>query len=75
MHMPGSAHRLSLCAPFPCPLPPHSPHITPFPQPEDYWSPAIEVPPGYAYEDEYGPISPMPNHDGTGEGGGVDTRV
>jgi len=38
-------------------------------QPEDYWSPAIDVPPGYVYEDEYGPITPMPNHDGTGEGG------
>lgn len=34
-------------------------------QPEDYWSPAIDVPPGYVYEDEYGPITPMPNHDGT----------
>jgi hypothetical protein len=38
-------------------------------QPEDYWSPAIDVPPGYGYQDDYGPISPMPNHDGTGEGG------
>jgi hypothetical protein len=37
-------------------------------QPEDYWSPAIDVPPGYGYQDDYGPISPMPNHDGTGEG-------
>eukprot|EP00879_Flechtneria_rotunda_P003913 GHRR01004153.1.p1 GENE.GHRR01004153.1~~GHRR01004153.1.p1 ORF type:complete len:475 (+),score=109.12 GHRR01004153.1:81-1505(+) len=35
-------------------------------QPEDFWSPAIEVPPGCEYRDEYGPISPIPAHDGTG---------
>jgi 1,4-alpha-glucan branching enzyme len=34
-------------------------------QPEDYWSPALDVPPGYGYHDEYGRITPMPNHDGT----------
>lgn len=33
--------------------------------PEDYWSPCIEVPDGMEYVDEYGPISPVPNHDGT----------
>lgn len=34
-------------------------------KPEDYWSPSIEVPDGYEYVDEYGPISPIPGHDGT----------
>lgn len=34
-------------------------------QPEDFWSPAIEVPPGFGYQEEYGPITPVPNHDGT----------
>lgn len=34
-------------------------------QPEDFWSPSIEVPAGYAYVDEYGKISPIPAHDGT----------
>ncbi len=34
-------------------------------QPEDYWSPAIDVPDGVAYEEEYGAISPIPDHDGT----------
>jgi 1,4-alpha-glucan branching enzyme len=34
-------------------------------QPEDFWSPAIEVPPGYEYRDEYGAITPVPHHDGT----------
>lgn len=33
--------------------------------PEDYWSPAIEVLDAVEYKDEYGPISPVPNHDGT----------
>lgn len=33
--------------------------------PEDFWSPAIEVPDGIEYQDVYGPISPVPNHDGT----------
>lgn len=33
--------------------------------PEDYWSPCIEVPDGMEYVDEYGPISPVPDHDGT----------
>ena len=32
---------------------------------EDYWSPAIEVPDGYAYQDSLGAISPVPSHDGT----------
>lgn len=34
-------------------------------QPEDFWSPAIEVPEGFEYQDEYGAISPIPDHDGT----------
>jgi 1,4-alpha-glucan branching enzyme len=34
-------------------------------KPEDYWSPAIDVPPGYAYQDEPARITPMPAHDGT----------
>lgn len=34
-------------------------------QPEDFWSPSIEVPAGYAYVDEYGKISQIPGHDGT----------
>jgi hypothetical protein len=34
-------------------------------KPEDYWSPSIEVPDGYEYVDEYGPISNIPGHDGT----------
>ena len=34
-------------------------------KPEDFWSPSIEVPDGYEYVDEYGPISPIPGHDGT----------
>ncbi len=34
-------------------------------RPEDYWSPCIEVPDNMEYVDEYGPISPIPNHDGT----------
>jgi hypothetical protein len=34
-------------------------------EPQDYWSPTIDVPAGYVYEDEYGAITPMPNHDGT----------
>ncbi|PNH05198.1 1,4-alpha-glucan-branching enzyme 2-1, chloroplastic/amyloplastic [Tetrabaena socialis] len=33
--------------------------------PEDYWSPCIEVPDNMEYVDEYGPLSPIPNHDGT----------
>ncbi|GFH13938.1 Aamy domain-containing protein, partial [Haematococcus lacustris] len=33
--------------------------------PEDYWSPALEVAPDNEYVDEYGAISPIPNHDGT----------
>ncbi|WIA23688.1 hypothetical protein OEZ85_000382 [Tetradesmus obliquus] len=33
--------------------------------PEDYWSPTIDVPAGYVYEDEYGAITPVPSHDGT----------
>lgn len=34
-------------------------------KPEDYWSPCIDVPDNMEYVDEYGPISPIPNHDGT----------
>eukprot|EP00882_Tetradesmus_deserticola_P024958 GHRQ01027340.1.p1 GENE.GHRQ01027340.1~~GHRQ01027340.1.p1 ORF type:complete len:184 (-),score=34.00 GHRQ01027340.1:159-710(-) len=34
-------------------------------EPQDYWSPTIDVPAGYVYEDEYGAISPIPGHDGT----------
>ena len=34
-------------------------------QPEDFWSPAVEVPDGVEYVDEYGAISPVPDHDGT----------
>lgn len=34
-------------------------------QPEDFWSPCIDVPPGFVYEDEYGPVTPVPGHDGT----------
>lgn len=33
--------------------------------PEDFWSPTVEVPENMEYVDEYGPISPIPNHDGT----------
>lgn len=33
--------------------------------PEDFWSPALEVPPGQAFVEEYGSISPIPQHDGT----------
>jgi 1,4-alpha-glucan branching enzyme len=32
---------------------------------EDYWTPSVEVPPGHAYIEEYGTISPVPAHDGT----------
>lgn len=34
-------------------------------QPEDFWSPCIDVPNGFVYEDDYGPVSPIPGHDGT----------
>jgi 1,4-alpha-glucan branching enzyme len=34
-------------------------------EPQDYWSPTIDVPAGYVYEDEYGAITPIPSHDGT----------
>lgn len=34
-------------------------------QPEDFWSPTIEVPQGFVYEDEYGSLTPIPSHDGT----------
>jgi 1,4-alpha-glucan branching enzyme len=34
-------------------------------EPQDYWSPTIDVPAGYVYEDEYGAITPVPSHDGT----------
>lgn len=34
-------------------------------QPEDFWSPSIDVPNGFVYEDEYGKVSPIPGHDGT----------
>lgn len=34
-------------------------------KPEDFWSPSIEVPDGVEYVEPYGPISPVPNHDGT----------
>jgi hypothetical protein len=34
-------------------------------QPEDYWSPAIDVPEGQAFIEEYGKMSPLPAHDGT----------
>uniref|UniRef100_A0A7R9V751 1,4-alpha-glucan branching enzyme n=1 Tax=Chlamydomonas euryale TaxID=1486919 RepID=A0A7R9V751_9CHLO len=33
--------------------------------PEDFWSPAVTVPDGHAFIEEYGPQSPIPNHDGT----------
>jgi 1,4-alpha-glucan branching enzyme len=33
--------------------------------PEDFWSPALDIPEGLAMEDVYGPITPVPNHDGT----------
>mmetsp|Transcript_38602 Transcript_38602/g.114639 ORF Transcript_38602/g.114639 Transcript_38602/m.114639 type:complete len:851 (-) Transcript_38602:12-2564(-) len=33
--------------------------------PEDYWMPSISVPEGVPYQDEYGAISPIPDHDGT----------
>eukprot|EP00878_Enallax_costatus_P000275 GHUV01000346.1.p1 GENE.GHUV01000346.1~~GHUV01000346.1.p1 ORF type:complete len:864 (+),score=177.11 GHUV01000346.1:148-2739(+) len=34
-------------------------------QPEDFWSPCIDVPAGFVYEDEYGAVTPVPSHDGT----------
>ncbi|KXZ47568.1 hypothetical protein GPECTOR_34g727 [Gonium pectorale] len=37
----------------------------PMERPEDYWSPCIDVPDNMEYVDEYGPISPIPDHDGT----------
>nr|BAF98234.1 starch branching enzyme II [Parachlorella kessleri] len=33
--------------------------------PEDAWSPAVHVPEGQAFEEVYGLISPIPDHDGT----------
>ena len=33
--------------------------------PQDYWSPCIEVPDNMEYVDDYGAISPIPDHDGT----------
>lgn len=33
--------------------------------PEDYWSPALEVPAGGAFVEEYGAMTPVPDHDGT----------
>lgn len=33
--------------------------------PEDFWTPALELPPGSAYVEEYGAVSPVPGHDGT----------
>ncbi|GAX84832.1 hypothetical protein CEUSTIGMA_g12253.t1 [Chlamydomonas eustigma] len=33
--------------------------------PEDYWSPAIDVPTGTEFIEEYGAVSPIPTHDGT----------
>lgn len=33
--------------------------------PEDFWSPAIEVPDNVAFHDEIGAISRIPDHDGT----------
>lgn len=33
--------------------------------PEDYWTPTLEVPDNMEYVDEYGPISAIPDHDGT----------
>lgn len=35
------------------------------PGPEDYWSAALEVPGNHEYVDNYGAITPIPNHDGT----------
>lgn len=32
---------------------------------DDYWTPAVTVPDGVEYKDEYGAISPIPDHDGT----------
>lgn len=34
-------------------------------QPEDFWSPMLDVPEGHAFIEEYGKISPVPGHDGT----------
>jgi hypothetical protein len=33
--------------------------------PEDFWSPAMNVPEGHEYKEIYGKISPVPEHDGT----------
>jgi hypothetical protein len=52
----------SAAAPAPAaPPPPAAAALTP----EDYWSPAIDVPSGFRYEDDYGAITPVPEHDGT----------
>jgi hypothetical protein len=34
-------------------------------QPEDFWSPAVTVPEGHEFIEEYGRVSPIPDHDGT----------
>ncbi|KAG2445373.1 hypothetical protein HYH02_008838 [Chlamydomonas schloesseri] len=49
---------------IPLPAPENSPDMMPS-QPEDFWSPALEVPYNYEYKDRYGAISPIPGHDGT----------
>ncbi len=33
--------------------------------PEDFWSPAVHVPDGHEFVEEYGAPSQIPNHDGT----------
>ncbi|GIL59739.1 hypothetical protein Vafri_14468 [Volvox africanus] len=49
---------------IPIPPPESVPGIMPT-QPEDFWSPELEVPYDYVYRDRYGSISPVPGHDGT----------
>jgi 1,4-alpha-glucan branching enzyme len=33
--------------------------------PEDYWSPALELPAGASFVEQHGLVSPVPDHDGT----------
>lgn len=32
---------------------------------EDYWSPVLDVPDNHAFVEVYGPMTPVPDHDGT----------
>lgn len=32
---------------------------------EEFWSPALQVPDGVPFQEEYGQLSPIPSHDGT----------